>query len=189
MSAQGAPLPVRSDRRWEKVVSVERGEPLLACLLNPDWFGLWVHWDRDTGRKGQNVPCNGVDVCKLCLPPACLAPRWCAYIGAFVRHPQRERRGVRVLALTEGLCRQLLPYCDHSDGLTGLEVRLVRSQEKDNGRVFIDKAQRRSDDVPAPAFDIIPSLCRFYGVRSLHQLDSFRRQAAEHTGGDNEAQP
>jgi hypothetical protein len=180
--AQGAPLPDRSDRRWERVVAVEQHKPLVAVVLNEDWFGLWVHWDALVGKRGQNVPCMGGEVCKLCLPPASLAPRWCGYIGVFVRDPDPRLRGVRVLALTEGMCRQLLPYCDHPSGLRGVEVKWVRSPEKRNGPVRIDKAVRIDAGPVAPAFDVIPSLCKFYGVRSLFQLDSFRNQVGEVQG-------
>lgn len=185
---EGAPLPDRTNVRFHKIISVPQHSPIRAVILNEVPLGMWVHYDKEDGRKGRNVPCPRVESCKLCHPPYSLTPRYCAYIGVYCLINDPSSIGLKVLALTEGMCRQLAPWIDHADALRGVQVDFQRSPEKRNGQVNLVNAKRIEPDKYGQAFDIRPHLCRFYGVRSLGQRTDFLKGDREGEG-DNGAVP
>lgn len=155
----GAPLPERPNRRWWKVIAPQGKVPLTVTILDDQWVGFWTHWIQDRWNpKGRVVQCEGHADCPFCK--AAKPIRWTGYAAAVVHHPREDR----VLALTEGAARDLKPQLENRGSLRGLTVVLQRHLPHPNAPVHAKVVAEVSEDKLPPAFDIMPSLMRMWGL-------------------------
>ena len=159
----GAALPTSPEERWYKVVSPHRSTPLVAGILGDTFFGQWTHWVQTT------IPCSADHHCRYCREG--MPNRWVGYIAATIGGSV----GDRVLALTEGAARQLLPILTKRGTLRGLEIELKREAGKPNGAVMVKVLNSRSPDSVKPSFCVLSSLSRMWGVNEAYLNRGLKR--------------
>ena len=155
----GAPLPTVTNKRWWKVVAPKGTVPLLVAFLSDSFFGQWTHWmgDQRTG-KGITLPCDNTEQCPYCQ--AGLGNRWTGFAPVWCRNDNDSR----VVALTEGAARQLLPTLSQRGSLRGIACKLQRQPGKVNNPVQVTFEKEIPSHKLPPAFDIMDSLARLWGV-------------------------
>lgn len=156
----GAPLPGGGQQRWWKIAAPKGSIPMSAVLLNSGYVGCWTHWD------GRQLPCEMTPECALCRKG--LPNRWGAYIASVVQEGSAWVE--KVLALTEGAARQLLPQESHDDGLRGLVITLKRDGSKPNAPIKVKFHNRAELDKIPKGFDVWDSLMRMWGVNEYWHL-------------------
>lgn len=172
-SNPGAPLPHPSNKRWWNVVAPQGMVPLYALILSDSFHGVWTHWlINPATKRGMTLPCDNTDQCELCKPPQRRPNRWTGFVAAY----SRSHNADKVVALSEGAARQLLPVLERRGTLRGCVVELRRWKPHENAPVHVKVLEERDPKKCQPAFDVYDSLSRLWGVN----MDFYKRTAHPH---------
>lgn len=181
----GGSLPGKGGKRWWKVYGVKNTMRLKGVILGKVWTVAWTHYD------GATTLCSRSPDCRLCKRAAIGDPvgsRWNAYI-AFYSFSHHEEC---VLHLTEGAAEQLDKVLKEKATLRGQGVELYRKPPKDlkegqfppkNAPVIVERKQWYGEDQIVPAFPIIDSIIRMWGVSEAFIARGLKTIAEQQTQG------
>lgn len=149
----GAPLPPDPDRRFYKCIHPKMEQVLKVTLLADTFRGEWTHW---RGRPFLCYRCKDCWGCQQRMPN-----RWNGYIACW-DHGEHRRR---VLQLSEGAARQLLPLKVEYGGLRGCCVELRRADpRKENSPVIVKLLHRQEPGELMKEHPIDDSLNHIWGI-------------------------
>lgn len=160
LRGEGIPLPSTKEKWWWKVVAPIDHTPLAVTFLGDSFRGFWIHYMEEINK---NLPCTQTKDCHQCRRGR--QPRWAGYAACY----SGNHRDSKIVALTEGAARQLLPLLVEHKGLRGVQVILQRKAPHDGKRKRNDpvnvtyKGRVSGEKLPA-AFDVLPSLEKMWGV-------------------------
>ena len=157
----GAPLPEEPGKRWWKIIAPKGTTPLMVMFLSDSFEGYWTHWiPSGQGHNGFTLPCTRTFQCPYCKPEEPHGSRWTGYAPVW----SQNDRDTKILAIAEGMARQLLPIITRRGTLRGVVVELRRKPGKVNNPVTVAVKEERDPKKVMPAFDIYDSLSRLWGI-------------------------
>jgi len=167
---EGAPLPARPECRWYDVVSPTHLQPIDCVVLGGRFFGCWTHWIH-TGplKKGITMPCSMDEHCVMCKEGR--PNRWSGYLAVLTSKNKEEK----ILTLSEGAARQLLPFRGKYGTLRSLQFVFRRARIydkqgklKENARIEVDFVLHVQGSILPPEFSVQDSLSRLWGINAEH---------------------
>lgn len=153
------PPAALENMRYVPVVTVKKGRPLQATIVNAGLRGLYVHWD-----EGRSYPCKaGGPNCVSCNRG--VARRWKGYLGCWF--PQWSRYGI--VEITVNAVRTCPALINQARNLRGLNLRLERVGKSTNSPVKAELSTLPMSLMETPAsFDVEPHLHQlFFGGEGI----------------------
>lgn len=169
-SNHGAPVPQFGNTAFVKCIWPRKDMGPLTCVsLSPTFWGFWTHFaSRTILHVDEPAVCQG---CKDRLPL-----RWQGYLPCWCR----DVHGARILVLSEGAARQLLPIRQEKGTLRGAILQFKRRHGAPNAPVDVTFQGMRGEVGLPEDFDPFPHLARLWnhatsalptGRDGRHRLD------------------
>lgn len=140
--------------KWIPIVSPKPKQPITVLVTSERWVGVSTHYYDDRTR-----PCTGSELdCEGCYRK--LAHRWKAYLAAVLQGSGREC----IAEMTHGALQACPQMVDRSTNLRGKRLVLWRGGTAKNGPLHIRLESSAADLFVPPPFDLMPALCRIWGI-------------------------
>lgn len=136
--------PDGAERAAYRVLSVPGKTPWVGWFISDRVFGTYDHH-----VSGKTRPCPGHGNCQWC---GTIERNWHGYAAfQFVKSNR-----VAVARLLPNIAQQLKRMHPHGESIRGLQVRLYRTNGKDNGPMGMDVFPGRHDGIGLhPSFDLV----------------------------------